>query len=137
MTGGYCHHLGRLPPWLDADKKSEQVIAVTCKRSVWPVSIFFTDKTSLFEILDCSTGRFLRDAEFSGNSFHTGVCHVIDIPVVIEIDVDELRPVGKLVIFIQLFEKGHRSTSYTDVRTGVLRFCSSSWSLIVSPPWAL
>lgn len=107
MTGGYSHRMGRLPPWLDAEQKSEQVIAVTCKRSVRPVSIFFTDKTSLFEILDCSPGSFLRDAEFSRNSFHTGVCHVIDIPVVIEIDVDELRPVGKLVISIQFIEVGH------------------------------
>ena len=118
-------------------EKSEQVIAVTGVRTVFPVRIFLADQTCFFKIFDCSPGSFLRDAEFSGNSFYTGVCHVIDIPVVIEIDVDELRPVGKLVISIQLFEKGHRFTSYTDVRTGVLRFCSSSWSLMVSPPWAL
>lgn len=118
-------------------EKSQQVIAVTCKRSVFTVRILLANEASLFKIFDCSPGSFFRDAEFSGNSFYTGVCHVIDIPVVIEIDVDELRTVWKLVIPIQLFEKRHRFTSYTDVRTGVLLLGSSSWSLIVSPPWAL
>ena len=88
------------------NEKSEQIIAVTCKRSVFTVRIFLANETSLFKIFNCSPGSFLRDAEFSGNSFHTRVCHVIDIPVVIEIDVDELRPVGKLVISIQFFKIG-------------------------------
>ena len=88
-------------------EKSQQVIAVACKRSVFTVRILLANEASLFKIFDCSPGSFLRDAEFSGNSFHTGVCHVIDIPVVIEVDVDELRPVGKLVISIQLFKEGH------------------------------
>ena len=119
------------------NEKSEQVIAVTGMRTILPVRIFLADQTCFLKVLDGSPCGFLRDAEILGHPFYAGPSFTHDIPAVIEIDVDELRTVGKLVISIQLFEEGHRFTSYTDVRTGVLRLGSSSWSLMVSPPWAL
>ena len=100
MAGGYCHRLGRLVPWLDVDEKSEQVIAVACERAVFTARIFLADETCFFKVLDGSAGGVFGDAEFLGNPLHTGECHVIDIPVVIKIDVDELRPLGKLVVSI-------------------------------------
>ena len=118
-------------------EKSEQVIAVTGVRTIFPVRIFFADKTCFLKVLDGSPGGLFGDTEILGNPFYAGPGFAHDISAIIKIDVDELRPMGKLVISIQLFEVGHWFTSYTDVRTGVLRFCSSSWSLIVSPPWAL
>ena len=118
-------------------EKSEQVIAVTCVRTIFPVRIFLADQTCFFKVLDSSPGGFLGDAEILGDPFYAGPSLAHDIPAVIKVDVDELRTVGKLVISIQLFEVGHVFTSYTDVRTGVLRLCSSSWPLMVSPPWAL
>lgn len=118
-------------------KRSEQVIAVTGVRTIRSERIFLADKTCFLKVLDGSPGGLFRDAEIFGNPFYAGPSLAHDIPAIIKIDVDELRPVGKLVISIQLFKVGHCFTSYTDVRTGVLRFCSSSWSLIVSPPWAL
>ena len=118
-------------------EKSEQVIAVTGVRTVLPVRIFLADEACFLEVLDGSPDSFFGDAEIFGNPFYTGPRLAHDITAVIKIDVDELRPMGKLVISIQLFEVRHRFTPYTDVRTGVLRFCSSSWSLITSPPWDL
>jgi hypothetical protein len=81
-------------------EKSEQVIAVTCKRTVWTVRIFLADKACFFKVFDGSADSFLRDTEFSGNSFHTGECHVFSVTVVIKVDVDELRPMGKLVVSV-------------------------------------
>ena len=88
-------------------EKSEQVIAVTGVRSVFPVRIFLADQTCYFKVLDGSTDVFFRDAEILGDSFHTGPSLAHDIPTVIKIDVDELRPLGKLVISIQFFKVGH------------------------------
>lgn len=118
-------------------EKSEQVIAVAGVRTVLPVRIFLADETCFFKVLDGSPDGFLGDAEIFGDPLYAGPSLAHDIPAIIKIDVDELRPMGKLVISIQLFKVGHRFTSYSDVRTGVLRFCSNSWSLMVSPPWAL
>ena len=88
-------------------KKSEQVIAVTGVRTVFPVRIFLADETCFFEVLDGSPGGFLGDAEILGDAFYAGPCLAHDIPAIIKVDVDELRTVGKLVISIQFFEKGH------------------------------
>lgn len=85
-------------------KKSEQKIAVARERTVFPVGIFLADETCFLKVLDGSPGGFLGDAEFPGNPFYTGKTLAHHIPVVIQINVDELRPVGKLVIFIQFFE---------------------------------
>ena len=81
-------------------EKSEQVIAVTGVRSVLPVRIFLADQTSFFKVLDGSPGGFLGDAEIPGNPFYAGPSLLSGIPAVIKIDVDELRPVRKLVISI-------------------------------------
>ena len=81
-------------------EKSEQVIAVTGVRSVWPVRIFLANETCFFKVLDGSPGGFLRDAEILGDPSYAGPGFTHDIPAVIQIDVDELRPVGKLVISI-------------------------------------
>jgi hypothetical protein len=81
-------------------KKSEQVIAVTCKRTVWAVRIFLADKACFFKVFDGSTDSFLRDTEFSGDPFHTRECHVFSVTVVIKVYVDELRPMGKLVVSV-------------------------------------
>ena len=89
------------------NEKSEQVIAVTGVRSVFPVRIFLADQTCYFKVLDGSPGGFFRDAEILGNPFYAGPSLAHDIPAVIKIDVDELRPMGKLVISIQLFEVRH------------------------------
>ena len=107
LTRDYCHHLGRLAPWLDAEGKSEQVIAVTGVRSVFPVRIFLADKTCFLKVLDGSPDGLFGDAEILGNPFYAWPCLAHNIPAVIQIDVDELRPMGKLVISIQLFEIGH------------------------------
>ena len=107
-------------------EKSEQVIAVTGVRTISPVRIFLADETCLFEVLDRSPDGLFRDAEILGNSFYTGPGFAHYITTIIKIDIDELRPMGKLVISIQLFETGHYFTSYADVRTGVLRLGSSS-----------
>ena len=88
-------------------KKSEQVIAVTGVRSVFPVRVFLADETCFFEVLDGSPDRFFGDTEILGNPFYAGPSLAHGIPAVIKIDVDELRPVGKFVISIQLFEVGH------------------------------
>lgn len=88
-------------------EKSEQVIAVTGVRSVFSVRIFLADKACFLEVLDGSTGGFFRDAEILGDPFYAGPGLAHNIPAVIQIDVDELRPVGKLVISIQLFKVGH------------------------------
>ena len=88
-------------------EKSEQVIAVTGVRSVLPVRIFLADKTCFLKVLDGSPGGFFGDAEILGDPFYAGPSLAHDISAVIKIDVDELRPVGKLVISIQLFEIGH------------------------------
>ena len=129
MAEGYCHRLGRLVPWLDRCEKSEQVIAVACKRAVFTVRVFLADETCFFKVLDGSTGGVFGDAEFPGNPFYAWPSLPYRVTVVIKIDVDELRPLGKLVISIQFFKVGHRFTSYTDVRTGVRRFCSGSWEV--------
>lgn len=88
-------------------EKSEQVIAVAGVRSVWPVRIFLANETCFFKVLDGSPGGFLGDAEILGDPFHAGPCLAHNIPAVIKIDIDELRPMGKLVISIQLFKIGH------------------------------
>ena len=85
-------------------EKSEQVIAVTGVRTVFPVRIFLADQTRFFEVLDGSPGGLFGDTEILGNPFYAGPSLAHDIPAVIKIDVDELRPVGKLVILIQFFE---------------------------------
>ncbi len=81
-------------------EKSEQVIAVAGVRTVFPVRIFLADQTCFFKVLDSSPGGFLRDAEILGNPFYAGPGFANDIPAVIQIDVDELRPMRKLVISI-------------------------------------
>ena len=88
-------------------EKSEQVIAVTGVRSVFSVRIVLADKTCFLEVLDGSPGGFFRDAEILGDPFYAGPCLAHDITAVIKIDVDELCPMGKLVISIQFFEIGH------------------------------
>jgi len=88
-------------------EKLEQVIAVTGVRSVFSVRIFLADETCLLKVLDGSPGGFLRDAEIHGDPFYAGPGFAHDITAVIKIDVDELRPMGKLVISIQLFKVGH------------------------------
>ena len=88
-------------------KKSEQVIAVAGVRSVFPVRIFLADKTRFLKVLDGSPSGLFGDAEILGDSFYTGPSLAHDIPAVIKIDVDELRPIGKLVISIKLFKVGH------------------------------
>lgn len=88
-------------------EKSKQVIAVTGVRSVFPVRVFLADETCFFEVLDGSPDRFFGDAKIFGNPFYTGPRLTQDITAVIKIDVDELRPMGKLVISIQLFKIGH------------------------------
>lgn len=88
-------------------EKSEQVIAVTGVRTVFPVRIFLADKTCFLKVLDGSPGGLFGDTEILGNPFYTGPGFAHDITAVIKIDVDELRPMGKLVISIQLFEVGH------------------------------
>ena len=88
-------------------EKSEQVIAVTGVRTVFPVRIFLADEACFFKVLDGSPGSFLRDAEVLGDPFYAGPGFANDITAVIKIDVDELRPMGKLVISIQLFKVGH------------------------------
>ena len=80
--------------------KSEQVIAVTGVGTVFSVRIFFTDETSFDEVLNGSTYGFLRDAEILGNPFYAGPRLLSGTLAVIKIDVDELRPVGKLVILV-------------------------------------
>jgi hypothetical protein len=88
-------------------EKSEQIIAVTGVRSVFSVRIFLADQTRFLKVLDGSADCFLRDAEILGDPFYAGPSLAHDIPAIIKIDVDELRPVGKLVISIQLFKVGH------------------------------
>lgn len=96
--------MSRLPPWLDAERKSEQVIPVTGVRSVFPERIFLADQTCFFKVLDGSPGGFLGDAEILSDPFYAGPCLAHGIPAVIKIDVDELRTMGQLVVSIQLFE---------------------------------
>lgn len=81
-------------------EKSEQVIAVTGVRSVFSVRIFLADKTCFLEVLDGSPDRFFGDAKIFSNPFYTGPRLTQDVTAVIKIDVDELRPMGKLVISI-------------------------------------
>ena len=88
-------------------EKSEQVIAVTGVRTVFSVRIFLADKTCFLKVLDGSPGGFLGDAEILGDPFYAGPSLAYHITTVIQIDVDELRTVGKLVISIQLFKVGH------------------------------
>ena len=88
-------------------EKLEQVVAVTGVRTIWPERIFLADKTCFLKVLDGSPCGFFGDAEILGNPFYTGPSLAHDIPAVVKIDVDELRPMGKLVISIQLFEIGH------------------------------
>lgn len=88
-------------------EKLEQEIAVTGVRTIWSERIFLADKTCFLKVLDGSPGGFFGDAEILGNPFYTGPCLLCDITAVIKIDVDELRPMGKLVISIQFFEIGH------------------------------
>ena len=88
-------------------EKLEQVIAVTGVRSIFSVRIFLADKTCFLKVLDGSPGGFFGDAEVFGDPFYTGPSLAHGIPAVIKIDVDELRPLGKLVISIQLFKVGH------------------------------
>ena len=81
-------------------EKSEQVIAVTGVRTVFSVRIFLADQTCFFKVLNSSPDGFLRNAEILGYPFYAGPSLAHDIPAVIQIDVDELRPLGKLVISI-------------------------------------
>ena len=81
-------------------KKSEQVIAVTGVRTILPVRIFLADQTRFLKVLDGSPGGFLRDAEIFGDPFYAGPGFANDITAVIKIDVDELRPMGKLIISV-------------------------------------
>ena len=68
---------------MDRCEKSEQVIAVTGVRSVFPVRIFLADETCFFKVLDGSPGGFLGDAEILGNPFYTGPGFTRSIPAVI------------------------------------------------------
>ena len=81
-------------------EKSEHVIAVTGVRTVLSVRIFLADETCFLEVLDSSPNSFFRDAEILGNPFYARPSLAHGIPAVIKIDVDELRPMGKLVISI-------------------------------------
>ena len=119
------------------NEKSEQVIAVTGVRTVSPVRIFLADETRLFEVLDGSADSLFGDTEILGDPFYAGPRLLGDITAVIKVDVDELRPMGKLVISIQFFKVGHLFTSYADVRTGVWRRRSTTSSMVTLPPWAL
>ena len=91
MAEGYCHRLGGLPPWLDEDEKSKQVIAVACERAVFTVRIFLADQTCFFKVLDGSTGGVFGDAEFPGNPLYAWPSLPYRVTVVIWINVDELR----------------------------------------------
>ena len=73
-------------------------------RPVFSVRIFLADKASFDEVLNGSADGFLGDTEIRGNPFYAGPSLLGVVPAVIEIDVDELRPVGKLVILIQFFK---------------------------------
>ncbi len=96
--------MGRPPPWLDRCEKSQQVIAVTGVRSVFPVCIFLADQTCFFKVLDGSPDGFLRNTEILGDLFYAGPSLLSGIPAIIKIDVDELCPVRKLVVSVQLFK---------------------------------
>ena len=73
-------------------------------RSVFSVRIFLANKTCFDEVLNGSADGFLGDTEILGDPFYAGPSLLGVVPAVIEIDVDELRPVGKLVILIQFFK---------------------------------
>ena len=88
-------------------EKSEHVIAVTGVRAVLPVRVFLADETCFLEVLDGSPDCFFGDAKIFCNPFYAGPRLTYDITAVIKIDVDELRPMGKLVIPIQLFKVRH------------------------------
>ena len=89
-------------------KKSEQEIAVAGMGTVIPVGVFLPQQTRFDEILNSPADGFGRDAQVTGNPFHAGPDLVLSVFAVIEIHVDELRPLGKLVISIQLFKIWHR-----------------------------
>ncbi len=85
-------------------KKSEQIVAVACKGTVSAVGMLLADETCLDEVLDGSPSGFLRDTEILGNPLYAGPSLSHDIFSVIQINVDELRPMGKLVISVQFFK---------------------------------
>lgn len=118
-------------------KKSEQIIAVARKGTVAAVGMLLANKPCFDEVLDGSPGGFLGDAEILGNPLDAGPSLAHHITAVIQIDVDELRPMGKLVISVQFFKVRQSDHLLTAVRTGVLCFCETFTSLMTVPPEAL
>ncbi len=118
-------------------KKSEQIVAVARKGTVSAVGMLFADQPCFDEVLDGSPCGFLRDAEILGNPFHAGPGLTHHITAVIQIDVDELRSMGKLVISVQFFKVRQSDHLLIAVRTGVLCFCETFSSLMTVPPEAL
>ena len=80
-------------------------------RPVFSIGIFFSDESSFFKILYRSADRFFRNAEVFGYALYTGPGLTLFVPAITQINVDELRPLGKLVSFIQLFKIWHEFTS--------------------------
>lgn len=80
-------------------------------RTVFTISIFFSDEPSFFKILHRPADRFFRDAEILCYALYTGPGLTLLVPAITQVNVDELRPLGKLVSFIQLFKIWHEFTS--------------------------
>ncbi len=66
--------------------------------------MLLANKPRINEVLDGSPGGFLRDAEILGYPLDAGPSLTHHITAVIQINVDELCPVGKLVISVQFFK---------------------------------
>lgn len=73
-------------------------------RTVFSVSILLLHQPCLLEIFHRSAHGFLGDTEVMCDPFHTGPGFSFLVLAVVQINVDELRPLGKLVVFIQLFK---------------------------------
>ena len=97
-------------------------------RPVFSIGIFFSDESSFFKILYRSADRFFRNAEVFGYALYTGPGLTLLVPAITQVDVDELRPLGKLVSFIQFFKIRHKFTSYADVLTFGSVYTSVTWS---------
>ena len=80
-------------------------------RTVFTISIFFSDEPSFFKILYRPADRFFRNTEVFGYALYTGPGLALLVPAITQVNVDELRPLGKLVSFIQLFKIWHEFTS--------------------------
>ena len=80
-------------------------------RTVFSVSILLANQISFFKILHRPADRFFRDAEIICYALYTGPGLTLLVPAITQINVDELRPLGKLVSFIQFFKIWHEFTS--------------------------